>query len=492
MANLFIFGIGGSGSRVLRSLVMLLSSGIDINADRIIPLIIDTDKNNGDLSRFKELNEFYRKINSGLYHNIDKNNYRDHFFRREIEEVKVLNIGELEYKSLHEMLNYGKLGQIGLSKTKYLIDLLFEENELTKNLDKGFYGKPNIGSIVLRDIVASETFQEFTQQIASGDRIFIISSIFGGTGAAGYPLLLKLFRDPNQEFNNVNFINNAIIGGLTVLPYFEVTAKEYTEGSSCINSATFITKTKAALSYYDSNIQNLVNFQYYITDPVKSTFDNIEGGAKQKNNSHFVEFAAASSIIHFMNQNINANVVSDLNEKVIQFGEFGIREIENETNISLWNLYKESDYSFLVKPFIMFYLFCYMLKNSIVQFENNKIVWVREIGSKIDSSFKDDITAFSIMFYDWLNELQDVSHQRKFIPFDLHKSDSQNILSSIRNLPINSNVDINVINSILNSLNDPILKKQINKLNLQFINLMFNGLSKVYAEQKIAFSETLV
>ena len=48
--NLYIFAIGGSGSRVLRSLTMLLASGIETN-NNIIPIIIDPDTSNGDLDR---------------------------------------------------------------------------------------------------------------------------------------------------------------------------------------------------------------------------------------------------------------------------------------------------------------------------------------------------------------------------------------------------------------------------------------------------------
>ena len=38
MSKLYIFGIGGTGSRVLKSLTMLLASGVKINADKIVVL----------------------------------------------------------------------------------------------------------------------------------------------------------------------------------------------------------------------------------------------------------------------------------------------------------------------------------------------------------------------------------------------------------------------------------------------------------------------
>ena len=37
MSKLYVFGIGGTGSRVLKSLTMLLASGVKCKADTIVP-----------------------------------------------------------------------------------------------------------------------------------------------------------------------------------------------------------------------------------------------------------------------------------------------------------------------------------------------------------------------------------------------------------------------------------------------------------------------
>lgn len=37
--KLYIFGIGGTGSRVIKSLVMLAASGVKIDASAIVPII---------------------------------------------------------------------------------------------------------------------------------------------------------------------------------------------------------------------------------------------------------------------------------------------------------------------------------------------------------------------------------------------------------------------------------------------------------------------
>ena len=47
---------------------------------------------------------------------------------------------------------------------------------------------------IMNDPAQRRDFLDFCQVFKPGDAIFIINSIFGGTGAAGFPLLLKNLR----------------------------------------------------------------------------------------------------------------------------------------------------------------------------------------------------------------------------------------------------------------------------------------------------------
>lgn len=42
-----------------------------------------------------------------------------------------------------------------------------------------------------------------------------------------------------------------------------------------------MSKTKAALAYYDNNLNN-IDALYYIGDPAHQSYENVAGGAKQK------------------------------------------------------------------------------------------------------------------------------------------------------------------------------------------------------------------
>ena len=84
MPKLYVFAIGGTGSRVLRSLTMLSAAGVDIQANEIVPVIIDPDVSNADLTRTVTLMNRYKTIRKGIdFH--DKN--ETSFFRTEISET---------------------------------------------------------------------------------------------------------------------------------------------------------------------------------------------------------------------------------------------------------------------------------------------------------------------------------------------------------------------------------------------------------------------
>ena len=73
--RLFVFAIGGTGSRVLKSLVMLAAAGVrPLDEDgkplenfELVPLIIDPHKSNEDLKRTEALLNSYRMIREKLY-----------------------------------------------------------------------------------------------------------------------------------------------------------------------------------------------------------------------------------------------------------------------------------------------------------------------------------------------------------------------------------------------------------------------------------------
>jgi len=334
--RVFVFGIGGTGARVLRSLTMLLAGGIQFKQPdmTIIPIIIDTDAHNGDTARTRDLLRSYYTIRrTFVAPNASANS--DGFFNTQIRsfnrlEATTSDAADLDVQfnfqnqdnTFANFINFNGLSQID----KDLIELLYNDSldahpELHLNLSVGFKGNPNIGSVVFNELKDSPQFKNLESSYTQNDRIFIISSIFGGTGASGFPTLVKLIRESSSNAN----LAKTKIGAISVMPYFNVDAVE----SSAINSAIFDTKTKAALAFYaeDEKIRT-VEALYYIADPNQSgTLPNVEGGVEQVNNSHVVEMISATAVIDFIN-------MTDDELTVPQCFEFGAESGANPFTIA--------------------------------------------------------------------------------------------------------------------------------------------------------------
>lgn len=344
MAKLYIFGIGGTGSRVLRSFTMLMAAGVKLDVDEIVPIIIDPDHANADLTRTVTLMNSYRAIREHLtFNSANACQFFRHEFLKELSNY-TLQINDTDDKKFKQFIDLSSMDKANKAMTK----MLFSDKNLDSSMDVGFKGNPNIGSVVLDQIVSSDGFTDFANSFAAGDKIFIISSIFGGTGASGFPLLLKTLRT-GKTFPNNDIINRAEIGAITILPYFKLQADEESE----IDSSTFISKTKSALAYYENNISNnnSIDSIYYLADEISNTYENHEGGTAQKNDAHLIEFLAATAIVDFANKPNTTG--STLNK------ELGLQDLEGA--VTFLSFYDEEK-RLLCSPLTQFL----MMSNSLI------------------------------------------------------------------------------------------------------------------------------
>ena len=165
MAKLYIFGIGGTGARVLRSFTMMMASGVSIGSDEIVPIIIDPDASNADLTRTVALMNNYRAVHSEL--TFTKKN-ESQFFRKELSQILVnytLRINDTDDKTFQQFIDLPSMEK----SSQAMMRMLFSEKNLASSMDVGFKGNPNIGSIVLNQIVDSNDFQDFANNFESGD-----------------------------------------------------------------------------------------------------------------------------------------------------------------------------------------------------------------------------------------------------------------------------------------------------------------------------------
>ena len=301
MKKVYTFCIGGTGIRVMKSVVMLLAAGMKTNGYEVVPVIIDPHL---DLEEKKQLNsliELYERIQhdsvrGGKQHTLPA---LDGFFATPVESYEELNGRENDiHTSFSEQRPFGEyLGLQNLSPddiNSLLVDTLFTRKSLNNRLSVGFKGNPNVGTVVLSNIMkGADWMKAFTDSFQDGDRVFIISSIFGGTGASGYPLLEKTIR----EMKDSPILSGTTMGAVSVQPYFSLKNPETT--GSDIDSCSFITKTKAALSYYQDSVRS--DYFYYIGDQRMNTeYENNE--EVQDDKAHFVELVAATALFDFLQQ----------------------------------------------------------------------------------------------------------------------------------------------------------------------------------------------
>ena len=136
--RLFLFAIGGTGSRVLKSLLMLSAAGVrplDENGKpvkdlEIVPVIIDPHKANEDLKRTEALLNDYRDIRRKLYGN-DPN--ADGFFANRIVTLReimsntsvtlndtfIFNLGAVENAKFREFIGYDTMNEANSPTTSW-------------------------------------------------------------------------------------------------------------------------------------------------------------------------------------------------------------------------------------------------------------------------------------------------------------------------------------------------------------------------------------
>lgn len=296
MKKVFVFCIGGTGIRVMKSITMLMASGMSTNDYTVVPVILDPHLDLEEKKNLHTLLENYQDI----YKKSTNNGSLKHlegFFNSEIATINDINnqVNDTQQSSgtkekFRSYINESNLSTENINN--FFVQTLFSTKNLDSPLSVGFKGNPNVGTVVLGEMIeGADWFSAFKQHCEKDDRVFIISSIFGGTGASGFPLIEKKIRGAESQPT----VKNALMGAVTVLPYYGL--KDPTTTGSDIDSANFYTKTKAALAYYENNI--LSDYLYYAGETsLIQVYDNDE--KKQDDKAHFIELVAASALFDFL------------------------------------------------------------------------------------------------------------------------------------------------------------------------------------------------
>lgn len=308
MNNLYVIAIGGSGERILRSLTMVLAAGVDINASMVIPVIVDNDAQSKALTNCKDLIRAYRDPAKpgvhALYSEIAP--LTPSFCKTEIAEPIVLDVSGGNIGDLKNVIGCPSSrgeedpNNKAIKSLMTECELLFTDSELNMPLNYGFVGCPNIGSVVMNSMSLSDPQFNTVMTAAREDGVIVVGSLFGGTGAAGIPLIV------NKLLHNEATTDKPRIGVVAMLPYFKIEpndedATHVLSGKYDVNSDIFDLKTRAALMYYDKHMSKKIDYMYYVGDDNQPSFKKSLGGPKQDNPATLCDVMAAMAIVDFSN-----------------------------------------------------------------------------------------------------------------------------------------------------------------------------------------------
>lgn len=302
-----LIGIGGTGSKVIESVIHMCAAGL--GPDKLNIFMIDPDRGNGNLTRTQTLIKRYTELRDNLQKTPDNPCFKTEIIIPPGDEPLTWNILEDSNYTLAKYINYDNISKVNPPLAN-LANVLFTGLELETSLERGFRGHPSIGAVVMADPPMDQyPFKLLWDGIESlGEnelRVFIVGSIFGGTGAAGFPTLganqlIKYNEAMHAKLSNDR--SRVLLGGALILPYFSFSVENTANESMFVTASDFPIATKAALQYY--NDKDLGFDQYYfIGDSLSQKVGKFStGSSTQENQPHYIELVSGLACFDFFDQ----------------------------------------------------------------------------------------------------------------------------------------------------------------------------------------------
>lgn len=319
----FVLGIGGTGMRCIESLIHLCAMGMFDDTD-IHLLALDTDKNNGNFGRLKELKEAY--LNAKGLKAENRVAHKDTFFSANIKYYEFSPNYETK-STFKDVFNYGDTQYNHREKTD-LADLVLDRNVEEFNLLHGYRAQTHLGSMMMYQSIVEASksrlpngLKQFvsaliTETTSGNAKVFILGSVFGGTGASSIPIIPQALARAAQIISNggADILQNAYFGATLLTAYFNFTlptAGEINHQKIIATSDKFALNSQVAMMFYDDDATVRSIYQrFYMMgteginwNPMQTSTSTktITGGSDQKNDSHYIELLAASAALDFLN-----------------------------------------------------------------------------------------------------------------------------------------------------------------------------------------------
>ena len=373
--EVFVIGIGGTGMRCIESFIHLCAIGM-FDDTEVNMLALDTDKDNGNFTRLKNLKEAYIKT-KGIGKKQEA--LKDTFFSAKLNYYQFSPDYSQKY-TFEKLFDYGDLKYRNPDEAA-IADLLLTDNAKQFDLKHGYRAQTHLGSMLMYHSIVDEIrkgdsnsdLRRFIQKLidasAGHPRVFILGSVFGGTGASSIPIIPKAIRDAANLMSQATDIEkNAYFGATLLTAYFSFAAPnadELARQKVIATSDKFALNSQAAIMFYESDETVRKTYQrlYMMgTDGISwkpgKVQDKVEtGGANQENDSHYIELLAAFAAWHFFNaqeegvvDNLQGLAVLKANKQL----EYVYRTFDDNGKIDYTDFVGDSDKEQFAKKLGMF------------------------------------------------------------------------------------------------------------------------------------------
>lgn len=301
-----LIGIGGTGSRVIESVVHLCAAGL--GPDVLHIFLIDPDQGNGNLTHTKTLIKNYTSLRKLFYEPSSGNpSFKTEIVIPPDDKFLAWGIFDETTYTLAKYINHDNLKKND-PELADLANVLFTRQELQTELNEGFRGHPSIGAVVMANPPMDEypfkLLWDDTHSLGANQlRVFLVGSIFGGTGAAGFPTLgSRQLIKYNEKAKIAGEKSKVLLGGALILPYFSFAMDSTIDEPMFVTTNDFPIATKAALQYYNDKQLGFDQF-YFIGDSLLQKVGKFStGSSTQDNYPHYIEMVSGLACFDFFRQ----------------------------------------------------------------------------------------------------------------------------------------------------------------------------------------------
>ncbi len=324
MSKIFCYCIGGSAARIAEAAAHLCAMN-RVSREDITFIIVDKDTECGGTRKALRTIENVSALSTGYTRSDD------------VQRAfcsSTLHVDNWRFSDALRDIIDGDDGNVSLknavcrigSMDTVLLDAFYSAHDQNEDTKGGFYGNPALGSTIFKFMLLMGSWRDnnlanadisypvkyyITNHPGESVKVFVIGSIFGGTGAAIFSNLAKHIRNsiPSKDRANLH------IAGLLLLPYFKFVT---TEGDGCrVDPNEFWTKAKVALEQYDRDVDlirshtnpDAVFERLYVLgqNPLHITANSAQdSGVLQANHFDLIDVLGGEALVDFVNAEPNS------------------------------------------------------------------------------------------------------------------------------------------------------------------------------------------